>query len=106
METNQLAYRTQNRLFVPLSKQAFNWFKAGKNWEIRRLNKGQYNTKNIFSNRMVELRKGYNGESLWGKIDQVQIFSNSQELVRNIHYQELVPSAHDENEAVNLINKY
>lgn len=97
---------TRNRLFVPLSKEAFRWFKAGKKWEIRRLNKGQYNLKNIRLHRQVELRLGYNGESLWGTIDQILTFTNSYQLVNQIDYTELIPTATSVEDAIDKINSY
>lgn len=90
---------TEKRLFVPLSTRAFNWFKMGKQWEVRIL-KGQYNPRNIFPGRIVELRRGYNTtDSLWGQIVDVKIFENSDELLRTLDFQLIIPQAKNSTEA-------
>lgn len=96
----------KDRLFLPLNSNAFNWYKMGKKWEVRKV-KGQYNLKNIRSNRIVELRRGYNTKDrLWGIINEVKIFNNSSQLLSEIDFLEIFPEAKDSNEANNLFNDF
>jgi len=48
-----------DRLFVPLNKEWYNLFAAGKKkWEIRGYGP-RFNEKTVKEGRLVELRKGY-----------------------------------------------
>lgn len=63
-----------DRLFVPLKKEPFNWFLQGcKTWELRGIS-GRFNKDKVKSGKSVELRKGYNGDSLWGVIANCKTF--------------------------------
>ncbi len=58
----------QDRLFVPLTAEAFGWWLAGgKCWEVRR-EAPRWSAKHVRVGRRVELRRGYSGPSLWGTI--------------------------------------
>lgn len=96
------------RLFVPLTKEAYDWFKNhNKQWEIRKLNCGQYNSKNIFEGHRVELRLGYKpGNSIWGEITAVKEFNDAEELINSIDFKLLIPSANNKNEAIERVNSY
>lgn len=60
--------RRADRLFVPLTAEAFGWWRSGvKEWEIRRHNK-RWGFKHVHHGRRVELRLGYSGPSLWGTV--------------------------------------
>lgn len=98
----------QKRLFVPLAKEAYEWFlNNDKQWEIRKLNSGQYNTKNLVECRRVELRLGYRpGNSIWGVIDAVKMYNNADELVNAINFKLLIPTAKNKNEAIERINDF
>mgnify|MGYP001767646252 CR=1 FL=1 len=65
-----------DRLFVPLNKEWYNLFLAGKKkWEIRGYS-SRFNEKTVKVGRSVELRKGYMKEgAIWGKIVEVHIVS-------------------------------
>ena len=65
-----------DRLFVPLNKEWYNLFLAGKKkWEIRGYS-SRFNEKTVKVGRDVELRKGYMKEdAIWGKIVEVHIVS-------------------------------
>ena len=105
---NMKELNSQNRLFVPLTKEAFEWFKShDKQWEIRKLNIGQYNRKNIFEGRRVELRLGYKpGNSIWGEISEVKEFNEANELINNIDFKFLIPTAKNKDEAIERINDF
>lgn len=98
----------QNRLFIPLTKEAYQWFETGnKQWEIRKFNVGQYNSKNLIVGRKVELRLGYRpGNSIWGIIKEVRSFDNAESLVSEIDFKYLIPSANNPNEAIQRIIDY
>ncbi len=99
--------KLENRLFVPLTREAFEWFSLGKKWEIRKLNVGQYNLKNLHIGRDVELRLGYQpGSSIWGKITEVEIYNSVDELINEIVFTNIIPTAKEENEAKQFIEKY
>jgi len=58
----------QDRLFVPLSAEAFGWWKSGrKRWEVRKDAK-RWGKQHVRDGRRVELRLGYSGPSLWGAV--------------------------------------
>lgn len=87
-----------NRLFVSLKSKPFQWFKSGdKKWEIRGIN-SNFNEKTVREGREVELRKGYNGESLWGKITRVEAFHRISEIPKKIEIKKIIPSTSDEKE--------
>lgn len=95
-----------NRLFVPLNSKAFNWYKLGKEWEVRKM-KGQYNLNNIKINRLVELRRGYNThDKLWGRIDDVKIFNNHIELLDYIDFKLIFPTIISINEAEKMLDEF
>jgi len=57
-----------DRLFVPLTAEAFGMWKSGKKkWEIRRHAK-RWGIRHVYNGRRVELRLGYSGPSLWGTV--------------------------------------
>jgi hypothetical protein len=95
------------RVFVPLTKEAYDWFKIGKQWEVRKFNVGQYNLKNIVKGREVELRLGYRpGNSTWGIISEVSVFDNISEMLNNVMYKSIIPTAETELIARDFIEKY
>jgi len=61
-----------DRLFVPLTAQAFGWWQSGRRkWEVRKRAK-RWGPPHVYTGRRVELRRGYSGPSLWGRIRQVR----------------------------------
>ncbi len=65
-----------DRVFCPLPKEFFNAFKEGrKYWELRRSESsvGRQALKRGMGSS-IELRLGYNGESLWGRIMDITRF--------------------------------
>lgn len=90
-----------NRLFVPLAKEPFLWFSQDiKCWELRKYGR-QYTEKNVYINRLVELRLGYNSsQSIWGKIAEVYIFNTLEELFNSIDIKQVLPKTRDIKEAI------
>lgn len=95
---------TSSRLFVPLNSEIFEWYKKGlKRWELRGAN-GQYNSKYIWKDRVVELRKGYNGESIWGKIGRNCEGRSLEKLFNVVDFREVIPTANNVEEAKEVTN--
>lgn len=91
------------RLFVPLKSEVYDWYLSGcKKWELRRIGR-QYTRKNVYAGRIIELRRGYNGESLFGKVGEVYEASSLEEILNDIDYKEIIPSARDEEDAKNYM---
>jgi hypothetical protein len=58
-----------DRLFCPLTSEAFGWWKSGKKRiELRRGSPRWTRPRHVHPGRRVELRRGYSGPSLWGRI--------------------------------------
>lgn len=86
----------KDRLFVPLNSIWFDLFKSGeKKWELRGIN-NKFNEKTVRMGRRAELRKGYKGESLFGKISNILIIESSLGSIPPEIWEEVVP--HDTNE--------
>jgi hypothetical protein len=87
----------QDRLFVPLSAEAFRWWQRGlKRWEIRRDVK-RWGPDHVRIGRRVELRRGYSGPSLWGTIRKVYWGTL---LLTDIQYYDVNPRAESWSEAM------
>ena len=94
----------KDRLFVPLNSGPFDDFSFnGKTFEIRGYGR-QYTEKHVYPGRDVELRKGYSGESLKGKIGQIEIGSLSQ-ILKKIDYKLVIPLASSELSAFKKIKE-
>ncbi len=96
-----------NRVFIPLSKEPYEWFKCGfKKWELRRYGR-QYTEKHIKTGKIVELRCGYSNASnaIWGTIKEVIICSSLNQVFEQINYSELIPIALDRKDAIEKSSK-
>lgn len=86
------------KLFVPLRSKPFQWFKSGrKEWELRGIN-SRFNEQTVRTERPVELRKGYNGESVLGKIDSYRIFEDLEKIPKSMDIQKIIPPASNKEE--------
>lgn len=57
-----------DRLFVPVTSEVFGWWASGrKTWELRRA-APRWSPTHVYDGRSVEIRRGYSGDSLWGRI--------------------------------------
>ncbi|MEI6731130.1 MAG: hypothetical protein WCK90_00465 [archaeon] len=93
-----------DRLFVALNVVPFEDFREGnKTYELRAKRRG-YTRDYVYSGRKVELRKGYNGKSLWGKIGHVET-GDLQRILRKIGYKKIIPRARSLKEALGNINE-
>jgi ASC-1-like (ASCH) protein len=93
----------QDRLFVALSEEPFEWFRSGhKKWELRKLGR-QFTTKHVRIGRRVELRKGYRGPaSLWGEIVRVIEAPSIDQFFEQVPFEEVIPAARSRENAVEI----
>jgi hypothetical protein len=93
-----------DRLFVPLNSEPFEDFKDGsKSYELRSYGR-QYIEKFAYLGRDVELRKGYSGDSLWGKIGCGEM-GTLDEILCRVDWWKIFPKAGSKEEAINRIKK-
>ena len=97
--------KTNRILFVPLIKESFRWYSQGKKWEVRKL-RGQYTMRNIITGRRVELREGYTGSKKFGRIQEVIVVDDSEELFKRIDFKEIIPVAIDLEDAKKRIARF
>jgi len=95
--------RVEDRLFVPLAEEPFNWFCSGqKKWELRRFGR-QYTLKHVRVGRRVELRRGYRGpDALWGKILDVVQANSMDEFFNRVPFEEVIPVATSREHAIKI----
>jgi ASC-1-like (ASCH) protein len=93
----------QDRLFVPLADEPFNWFVSGqKKWELRRLGR-QYTPKHVRVGRRVELRRGYRGpDALWGEILNVVEAQSIEDFFNKVPFEEVIPIASSRDDAIKI----
>lgn len=95
-----------SRLFVPLNALAFDWFIHGeKRYELRRC-RHQYNLDQIIEGRDVELRRGYSGTSLWGKIGIVLMGKELPELLEQVGFRSVLPTASSLDNAIEIAKEF
>jgi hypothetical protein len=88
------------RLFVPLNSAAFGWFSSGcKRYELRR-QRAAFCPRHLSSGRRVELRRGYSGCSLWGKVGGVVEGSTINDVLTAVDYREVIPPAQSLEDAI------
>lgn len=98
----------QNRLFVPLNKNAYQWFlKHNKTWEVRNC-KGAFTENNVYIGKSVELRRGYADKqsSLWGKVVDIRRFFSVQQLFSKIDYKLIIPIVNSKTAAIEYSKRF
>ena len=81
-----------DRLFVPLTSEAFGWWLYhGKRRELRVYGK-RWNRANVYPGRRVELRKGYSDASLWGWVGRVTVCAFEHLTGNGVAMEEIAPS--------------
>jgi hypothetical protein len=91
-----------DRLFVPLARDPYDWFRSGdKKWELRR-RRGQFTERHVYSGRRVELRLGYSDRerAAWGIISAVVTANDLQSFFRVVPFREVIPAACSVEEAI------
>lgn len=93
-----------DRLFVPLNSEPWNWFRRGdKTVEIRGVSP-RFNQSTVKPGRLVELRKGYSGPSIWGRLENVSTAASAAALFNHIEPGHVVPGA-SRTEAVKYVEE-
>lgn len=95
-----------NRLFVPLNNRWHRLFLNGeKEWEMRGFN-GGFNSKTVKKGRTVELRRGYQHDSIWGTISDVLIVKSIKEIPKSIYDKTIPPSVQDNPKVIDFVQNY
>lgn len=95
------------RLFVPLSREPYEWFSSGqKEWEIRK-QRGAFSDGQVFMGRPVELRLGYRdaSSSFWGTVIDVIKAESLAEIFECVPFEKAIPSANDLDSALSIASK-
>ena len=80
---------TAERIFAPLKTEHYENFRDGsKTWELRGAT-GAFAPEKLRIGKPVELRKGYNGPSLWGKVAGVKTFDSIEEIPEEIDHRKI-----------------
>ncbi len=88
-----------DRLYVPLTAEAYGWYKSGgKRYELRKHGR-QFREKYVYTGRLVQLRRGHSGESTWGAVGEV-IVGTIEEIFSTIDYRKIIPIANSREEAI------
>lgn len=96
----------ENRLFVPVTSEAYSWFEDHeKSFELRR-DYGRFRSDRMKRGRWVEIRRGYSGDSIWGKIGRVITGENLREILKETKYSKVIPVARDLDEAVEIARSF
>jgi ASC-1-like (ASCH) protein len=92
-----------DRLFVPLSKEPFDWFRSGqKRWELRRYGR-QYTERHVYVGRCVEFRYGYSGtDALWGEICNVILADGIFDFYKKVSFVQVIPVAGSLDDAISI----
>lgn len=80
----------KSRLFLPLTSEAFEWFHMGKTVEVR-IKKGRFKNIHKFNYKYAELRKGYNGKSVYAAIIKIEEYSGIKQLLNKLDHHSIVP---------------
>lgn len=103
---NKYKIKEKSRLFLPLNQIWYELFVNGqKEWEIRGIS-DTFNQKTITLGRTVELRKGYQSDSIWGIIKERLIVNSIEEVPKVIFDKIIPPSVQEDPEVINFINSY
>lgn len=91
---------------MPLRADAFRWFESGaKRFELRRLGR-QFAQHLLVEGRAVELRFGYSGRSLRGRIGAVFVGEHLRQMISTVGFQSVVPPASDLDDAVTIARDF
>jgi len=95
----------KGRLFLPLHGDAFIDFKEnGKKYEMRAC-RGRYSPKFVYTGREAELRKGYSGEGIFGKIGRV-VIGALDSIFNEVEFKLVIPRANSRQEAAMVVEQF
>ena len=94
------------RLFLPLDEKWYQLFRKGKKkWELRGIS-NIFNTKTIKDGRTVEIRRGYNSDSLWGTINDIMIVNSLNDIPEVVLDETIPPEVRNDPEIVTFLKEY
>ncbi len=93
--------RKTRPLFVSLTRDAFEDFLHGKEWELRKAEL-QWNERQVFPGRKVTLACGYSGPRMKGLTIGKVIFGKLEEIFQHVPWKKVEPRAENEAEAIKL----
>lgn len=94
------------RLFLPLNTIWYDLFKSGeKKWELRGIST-KFNALDIYEGRVVELRRGYKYDPLWGVITDTLLVSSLEEIQEDIYNETIPESVRDDPEVSQFAKLY
>jgi hypothetical protein len=97
---------SEGQVFVPLSREAFDWFSSrGKRFELRRV-RAQFSERFVRRGRRVQLRRGYSGSALLGTIGKVVTAPSLAGIFAEISYELIIPNAQSESDALATASRY
>jgi hypothetical protein len=97
---------TDGRIFVPLTGEAFEWFsRGGKRFELRRA-RSQFTERFVQRGRRVQLRKGYSGPSMNGRIGRVVTAPSLAAIFESVPYTFIIPDATSKVDAFMMASRY
>ena len=98
MEVSKSEFFT-NRLFLPLKSEAFEWYQIGKTIELRQ-RRGRFKNIFKFNYNYAELRKGYNGESVYCVIEDIKEFNSLNDIIQTYGIKSIFPHCKSKSEAL------
>lgn len=94
------------RLFLPLDEKWYQLFRKGKKkWELRGIS-NIFNPKTIKEGRTVEIRRGYNSDSIWGIINDILIVDSLDKIPPFVYDETIPPDVRDDPSIVNFLKEY
>ena len=101
-----LRLRKSRRLFLPLDEKWYQLFKKRKKkWELRGIN-NIFNTKTIKEGYTVEIRRGYNSDSIWGIINDILIVDSLDKIPPVVYEETIPPDVRDDPNIINFLKDY
>lgn len=95
----------KSRLFLPLTSEAFEWYEKGKCVEVR-IKKGRFKNIHKFNYKYAELRKGYNGKSVYAQIDKIDEYSSIKRLSDGVKLKSIIPLELSKQESIKKLDRY
>lgn len=94
------------RLFLPLDERWYRLFRKGKKkWELRGIS-NIFNTKTVKEGRTVEIRRGYNSDSIWGTINDIIVVDSLQNIPSVIFDETIPPDMRNDPDIVTFLKDY
>ncbi|MGB3908773.1 MAG: hypothetical protein WBL02_10145 [Methanomethylovorans sp.] len=96
----------KKRLFLPLNNLWYHLFISGqKTWEMRGVSSA-FNLDNIEIGKNVEIRRGYQYDPVWGKIENLIVVNSLKDIPKPIYDETIPPSVRDNPKVVEFLDNY